>query len=41
VYKEYLTSIDEIEIETGHDFLSKIPNENENKLESKKADKIW
>jgi len=40
-YVEYLTSIDEIEKKTGLDFLSALPVEIQEKVEIKKADKIW
>jgi endonuclease G len=40
-YREFLTSIREIEGKTGLDFLSALPSEVQNRLESNKADKVW
>jgi DNA/RNA endonuclease G (NUC1) len=38
---KYLTSIDEIERQTGLDFLAHLPDDVEVRLESKQADKMW
>ncbi len=40
-YGEYLVSIDEIEQMTGLDFLSSLPKDVQDKVESKKAERIW
>ena len=40
-YSEFLTTIDEIEKATGLDFLSALPTDVQDRLESKKAERIW
>lgn len=40
-YSEYLASINEIEADTGLDFLSALESDVQNQLESKKAEHVW
>lgn len=40
-YSTFLTSIDEIEVATGLDFLSSIPTANQETVESRRASSIW
>lgn len=40
-YDEFLTTIDEIEKATGLDFLSALPKDVQDKVESEKAERIW
>jgi endonuclease G len=40
-YSEFFTAIDEIEKATGLDFLSTLPMDSQDTLESKKAERIW
>ncbi|KPV93912.1 Nuclease precursor [Pseudoalteromonas sp. P1-9] len=40
-HKRYLTSVDEIELLTGLNFLSTLPDDVENHLEKLRAEKIW
>ncbi len=40
-YEDYLTSIDEIEVETGLDFLSALPDDVERAVERVTAEQVW
>ena len=40
-YKEFLTTIDQIEAATGLDFLATLPTDVQEKVESKKASSVW
>ncbi len=38
---QFLVSIDEIEADTGLDFLSRLPDDQERRLEARKAERLW
>ena len=38
---DYIVSVDEIEQKTGLDFLTILPDDSEEEIESKKADSLW
>jgi hypothetical protein len=41
IYKAFLTTIDEIEAVTGLNCLSSLPIDVQEKVESKKASRVW